>query len=344
MIKYYYVTGHTSEGFVNYLVTNVKGIERIFVLNERSAQEKTIILKRLIQYFETEYPVEKICSHNGKAYIEGIILRDQKVAIITDEIHTTSLQDVEYINLYKGKKISDLLIEYEKNKKESLNEAYKYFHEALKIHDQLEKIYIQEMDFKIADKIAERLINELLGGISTQARSPHTYKRLFGTNTGEGVINVVPEIIKPLKKRIYIKGRAGTGKSVFMNKVAQACLERGFDIEVYHCSFDPDSLDMVLVPELDFCIFDSTSPHEFFPERTGDQIIDLYEEAVQEGTDEKYAMEIKKVTKDYQNAIQKGMNALTKANNLFLAQEKDWLAEKKLDFERVVQEIIQKIG
>src|SRR5699024_12618825 len=78
------------------------------------------------------------------------------------------------------------------------------------------------------------------------------------SNTSDGAVNIVPSLIHPLKNRYYLKGRAGTGKSHFMKKVMQACQRHGFDIELYHCSFDPNSVDMVLVRDLDFCIFDST--------------------------------------------------------------------------------------
>lgn len=48
------------------------------------------------------------------------------------------------------------------------------------------------------------------------------------------------------------------------------------------------SLDMVLLRELDIVIFDSTAPHEYFPDRDNDEVVDMYEITVTPGTDEKY--------------------------------------------------------
>ncbi|WP_054860951.1 hypothetical protein [Gracilibacillus sp. JCM 18860] len=79
-----------------------------------------------------------------------------------------------------------------------------------------------------------------------------------------------------MTKRYFIKGRAGSGKSTLLKKVVSASKERGFDIEVYHCGFDPESVDMVVIRELSVCLFDSTDPHEYFPKRKGDEIVDLY--------------------------------------------------------------------
>ena len=66
-----------------------------------------------------------------------------------------------------------------------------------------------------------------------------------------------------------IIGANGAGKSTFLKKLAVAGLSAGFDVEIYHCSLDPKSLDMIIVRELSLCVFDSTAPHEFFPERNG---------------------------------------------------------------------------
>src|SRR5699024_4865788 len=65
--------------------------------------------------------------------------------------------------------------------------------------------------------------------------------------------------------------------------------------------------------ELDFCVFDSTDPHEFFPERDNDEIIDIYEIAVSPGTDEKYAKEIKEVTAKYKSYMKNGIKKIKKA-------------------------------
>lgn len=65
-----------------------------------------------------------------------------------------------------------------------------------------------------------------------------------------------------------------------LKKIVAAGEQRGFDVEVYHCGFDPNSLDMVILREKGIAIFDSTAPHEYFPERNSDEIIDMYERCI----------------------------------------------------------------
>ena len=72
-------------------------------------------------------------------------------------------------------------------------------------------------------------------------------------------------------------------------------------------------IDMVVVRELDFCIFDSTSPHEYFPSRTGDEIIDIYKAAVVPGTDEKYAARLTDAAGEYKAEVRVATEFLRKA-------------------------------
>ncbi len=209
-----------------------------------------------------------------------------------------------------------------------MQQAYDSFAEGLRIHDDLEAIYINQMDFERADEFAEDFITELLTDVPKKQREPRRFHRLFGTNTADGVVNVVPHLIENIKDVYYIKGRAGTGKSVFMKKIANACLDHGFDVEMYYCSFDPGSIDMVLVRELDFCIFDSTDPHEFFPQRDGEKVIDMYENFVAPGTDETYATEIDDVHKRYKSCMKKGVRFLKEAGEQWRKWEDDYMKKR----------------
>src|SRR5699024_6795894 len=117
-------------------------------------------------------------------------------------------------------------------------ESYEQFAQGLKIHDELESIYVNEMNFERADEIANEFINDLFTDINKKENTSTIYKRLFGTNTPEGAVNIVPELLSSINHAYFIKGRAGTGKSTFMKKVLAVCKDLGFDIEFYHCRFE----------------------------------------------------------------------------------------------------------
>ncbi|HZG72197.1 MAG TPA: hypothetical protein VEY51_11750, partial [Chondromyces sp.] len=155
-----------------------------------------------------------------------------------------------------------------------------------------------------------------------------------------GAVDFVPELTDGLTKRYFIKGRPGSGKSTMLKKIASAAQEKGFDTEIYHCGFDPNSLDMVIVRELGFAIFDSTAPHEYFPEKPSDEIVDMYPGVIKEGTDEDYAKEIADIAGRYKNKMAEGTAYLTREKELHDELERIYV--QAMDFDKV-KEIQQKI-
>ncbi|MBO4898130.1 MAG: hypothetical protein J5590_07530 [Clostridia bacterium] len=74
---------------------------------------------------------------------------------------------------------------------------------------------------------------------------------------------------KDCKRKIYIKGGPGTGKSSLMKKIAAYAAEEGYDTDVFHCSSDAASLDGVYIPKLKTAVVDATAPHGDDPDFPG---------------------------------------------------------------------------
>ncbi|ALX50336.1 hypothetical protein [Lentibacillus amyloliquefaciens] len=336
-LLYYYVTGNTAEGFVNHLETNVFDIEKVIILKHPSIRLKTAIIKKLTKLYD-ENQLEILESALGKDFFDGVIVRDQSVAFLDDRIAERGTDTINLTASFPAKEQNPAEVNH------LTQLAYDSFAEGLKIHDELEEIYINQMDFDYADAFSEEFIENLLNNVQKKNRTAHTYTRLFGTNTVDGIVNVVPQLINAINKVYYIKGRAGTGKSTFMKKIAAACADHGIDVELYYCSFDPKSVDMVLVRDLDFCIFDSTDPHEFFPERKGEVIVDLYDEFIAAGTDEKFASEINNTNARYKSSMKNGIHYLKLAGEIFSRQETNYMkAVTEDDIEQTVHKIIQSL-
>jgi len=105
-------------------------------------------------------------------------------------------------------------------------------------------------------------------------------RRAFaGGNTPKGFVSFFDHImpLRTAKKRYFLKGASGSGKSTFMKKIADAYEAAGFDTELFHCANDAGSLDGMAVMEKGFCIVDGTAPHACDPEIPAsiDRIIDF---------------------------------------------------------------------
>ena len=100
-----------------------------------------------------------------------------------------------------------------------------------------------------------------------------------GANSGSGFRNLFGGILNPdtAKDMIILKGGPGTGKNTFMRRIGKTMEEAGTAVEYLCCSGDPDSLDGVVIPEINCAAADGTSPHTLEPRYPAavDRIVDL---------------------------------------------------------------------
>lgn len=320
----YFAGGNTARGFYHLFESSLQGLERVYILKGGPGTGKSSLMKAIgTEWHERGYDIEFIHCSSDRDSIDGVIIPAISVGIVDGTApHVMEPKAPgaveEYVNLGEAWDSKALITHREQiiqiNQKvaESYALAYGKFAEALKIHDQWEQIYFERMDFEKADQLKDGMLVQLFG--EGRLLKPADVKhRFLGAATSTGAVDFVPNLTEGLSRRYFIKGRAGTGKSTLLKRIASEAESRGFDVEIYHCGFDPHSLDMVIVRELDFAIFDSTSPHEYFPERGGDEVIDMYELVVAPGTDEQFAEQLAEVSSRYKAEMKEAIACLAEA-------------------------------
>lgn len=350
----YFTSGNTAKGFVSLLQNNLSDIEKVYLFIGNQTKWKSNLLKRIgRKWSENGYSIECIHSINDNSTLDCIINTNTKVAVINKsiDIHIdiSSKIPTEKTNFNlicnqiklkeNSENIKSLLLQIEKN----TEIAYHYFQKALKIHDEWEKIYICNMDFAKADKTTAEVFDLLIGNEKLNKLSI-VKDRFLGAATPDGAVDFIQDLTKNINKRYFIKGRPGTGKSTLLKYIAKKASQNGIDVEIYHCGFDPNSLDMLIFRELGKCIFDSTSPHEHFPSRENDEIIDVYEKYIKEGTDEKYEIKLEDIKTRYKANVDLGTEYLKKAKEKY--DELEEIYNKAADFEKlnsIGEELVTKL-
>lgn len=323
----YFAGAISARGFVSYFDDNINGIDKLYILKNGSEKDKSLLMKNIgINWFIKGYDIEFIHCPYDVNEIEAVIIPSLDIAVVDgDSEHIAQaialIQNGEIISLTNEASVrssplsDDILTQIKSKIQDCYESAYAQLKEALDIHDEWEKIYIDNIDFNKLNEFTEATIEKFFGKLPLRKKGI-AKNRFFGGFTYKGAVNFIMDLTKNIGKRYFIKGRPGSGKSTYLKKIAAAAQERGFDVEVYHCSFDPQSVDMIIIPELDLALFDSTAPHEFLPVRTSDEVIDIYDLAVTPGSDEKYRDELASIKAKYKETIASGISFLSKAKEL----------------------------
>lgn len=322
--SHYFAQGNTAHGAHFLYKSAFRGLNKIFVLEGPQGTGKSTVIQHLADRL-LDQGLHVQCFHSPLRpdELNGIIITDLKVGIVDGRV-CKGISDSgagEFVFIDFGEAFDDCLMlpehravieELRGTLENTYAQAYETFAAALRIHDEWEQYYIDHMDFSKADQIAQDLIQELYAG--HESDTPTARRDLFfGAATPRGAFDFIQSLTAGLQRRIFIKGRAGSGKSTLLKKLASAAEEKGIEVQVFHCGFDPNSLDMLIFPQLRTAIFDSTAPHEYFPDRDEDEILDMYTRTIAPGTDEAHAAEIAEIKARYSAKMKEAISYLAEA-------------------------------
>lgn len=306
-IIHYFLSSNSSKGYKSFLPSALDGLSKASKLTGYPPEMMSQIADRA-QTNAQEIGLQLELIHNPlDNSIEGIIVPEKKSGIFNTPLY---IEDSSHVfHLCTCPKKTEIA--------ENLSQSHAHFAEALKIHDEWEKIYISNLNADALNKLTEETIVRLLSSCQENIEKGARKDRYFGAATFSGATDYILNITEDIPKRYFLKGRPGTGKSTFLKKIARQAMLQGLDTEIYHCAFDPDSLDLIAIRSLGLCIFDSTAPHEYFPSRSTDEVIDIYDIAVAAGTDERYENELKDISSRYKEKIASATECLKKAKTLY---------------------------
>lgn len=155
--------------------------------------------------------------------------------------------------------------------------------------------------------------------ISKQKEGDNLEKYFAASNSAHGFCNYYNECFSSADKLYIIKGGPGTGKSGFMRRCAALAKNKGYHVEYFYCSSDPDSLDGILIHSSKIiAVIDGTAPHSYEMVYPGvrDNIINLGE-AWDESVLDKYRAEIFRLCEGKTLEYRRTYDATGMCGNLF---------------------------
>lgn len=107
---------------------------------------------------------------------------------------------------------------------------------------------------------------------------PQPIAFFLGGYTPQGFFSLFDQLTnEPDGHCLILQGGPGCGKSTLLWKIAAQMAPKSPAMQYIHCSSDPESLDALILPELELSIVDGTAPHQLLPRRVGasEQLFDL---------------------------------------------------------------------
>ncbi|MGI6649806.1 MAG: PRK06851 family protein [Bacillota bacterium] len=317
-IKNVYPGGNTVRGFFSLYDSALQNLQRLYILKGGPGTGKSTLIRQVgLAMVDRGYDTEFLhCSSDNRS-LDGVIVPAIGVGIvdgtaphIIDPKYPGAVDQIinlgecwheEYLQEHR-KEIVDITTQISGH----FSQAYKILKKAKEIEEEWEGLVAEAMDFSRLDQQTESLLAEVF------ELSPPVRHLFAGALTPEGTVNYIENLTEDCTRRIILRGQPGSGKSTIISKVAQIAQQRGFGIEVFHCAFDPDSLDMVIIPYLKTAVLDGSPPHVIEASRPGDRIIDLMEFAAESVLEErKVALAEKKL--EFEEAISAAVAEINRA-------------------------------
>lgn len=175
----FFASAITSSGIINHTTSLIKDINNvIFIDTPVSCSNSDVLYLISLTLATSGYDVEKYyCPMDPLNKIEHIICRDADLAILTNNAyHKKDLLSVEGKTMhiwdrnfkFMNEKHEAIYEELYLESDENINKAIAKLNKAKCLHDDLEKLYIQSMDFSKVDKEYEALIDEINRTIQTE--------------------------------------------------------------------------------------------------------------------------------------------------------------------------------
>jgi len=262
-VRYVLTSSNTSHGFRTFLPELLQGVAKVFVLKGAPGTGKSTFIRLLGESFSDQgYEVEFWVSADDPVSPEGVFIPQLKAAVVNgslsspiDPSYPGVTGDIIYLGDYWDKNIlqdySQEIINLYEEHEQHRQQATLVLKRAAEVRDSIKKKTAAYLNLGRLQELVGQLAKEIL---DTGSAEKHYFASAV---TAEGMINYIDEISSFCKKRYVFKGPAGSGKSSAIMELANRARGKGYSLEYYHCGLDADSIQMIIIRNLQIALIDA---------------------------------------------------------------------------------------
>ncbi|HZK35260.1 MAG TPA: PRK06851 family protein [Bacillota bacterium] len=353
--------GNTSRGYYSFFDSIIREDARhVYIIKGGPGTGKSTFMKSIgDQIIQLGYDLEYHHCSSAPDSLDALVIPDLRVAMldgtaphIMDPVIPGAVDKI--INLgdyWDEKRITGHRAEIVDTNKETnrfFKTAYSLLKESKVAYDDL-SCYIWDSIDKIRyNKITRILIDSVFADKAEETTYNPKTRHLFASAISPvGIVDYVETLLDEDMRVYSIKGSAGSGVKELIGRLANDAGERGFYTLRLHCPYEPEKLDMLLIPSIGTAVLNSSQPHHLDIKKLNRvniiEDIDL-NTCIQKAELEPYGEEMQDARARYRSLIDKAVHALSKAMEIHDRIEGYYI--DAMDFERVNQkkdELLEKI-
>jgi hypothetical protein len=314
---------------------------RKYIIKGGPGTGKSTLLKKVGQHMQDKgYDVEYFHCSSDDTSLDAIRITDLEVCMVdgtAPHIQEPELPGAvdKIINLgdfWDEERIiqqKNQIADYINRISMSFSRCYRFLQAAGKVYEEI-SIHAGVTNFEPIRRLCGQIIS--IWFTEPPLKRPSSKIRRFFASaiTPSGCKNFLNSLMDPIENKYILKGAPGTGKSSFLKLITQCALDHSFDIEVFHCSLNPQSIDHVIIPGLNLAFITSSDPHQYHSDTA--EIMDF-----NQITDSQSVLSSAKRTQEdrelYKTLLTKALTALKEEKELHDHLES--LYSTHMDFSRV---------
>lgn len=271
--------GNTSQGFYSYYDNIIApDANRIFVIKGGPGVGKSTLMRSIGETMLAKgYDVEYHCCSSDNGSLDGVCIPRIGVALldgtaphVVDPKNPGAVDEIVHLGDFWNENImrenKQAILKSNRRVGRLFGMAYFSLKEAKAIQDEWESYVSESMNWAQVNEAAVLIGEELFGGatpdFSAQAKSRHLFASAI---TPEGSVNYHDTVLQDVEQLFVIKGEPGSGKATLLAGIANQARMLGLDTEIYHCSFVPQNIDMIVIPQLKSAVANISDPVFFNP-------------------------------------------------------------------------------
>ncbi|NLG84278.1 MAG: hypothetical protein GX493_06660, partial [Firmicutes bacterium] len=278
-VRRFFPGGNTAYGFYSFYDQIIRPEEarKIFVLKGGPGVGKSTFMRGLAAAMTSRgFAVELLQCSSDNDSLDGVVFPTLKVALldgtaphVVDPRYPGCVDDIITLGEYWDEAglvaVRKEIIATARAIEGHFARAYRLLRAAKEIRDVLAAENGARCRRGRLYTLLHTLEEELFSG-QRSADPPGRVRHLFASAiTPDGPREYLATVFSSARRKIVLTGPPGTGKSFLLAGLLAAAVRRGFEVECFHCGFDPHRVEHLFIPELSIGLITANDYHPYSP-------------------------------------------------------------------------------